>query len=73
MLFKFILYNLLFQIIIAILIMVKIDILYFSSLIEYPMIGYYIITIGVNIPFYLIIKYEKKLLSNFKNIIKKNK
>ena len=73
MLFKFIFYNLIFQIIVSILMLLDVGILDFSSLTKYPLIIYYIITICVNIPIYFLIKYEKKLLSNFKNSIKKNK
>ncbi len=71
MFFKIIIYNLIFQLILSVIFMGKFIVVDVHHLTEYAMIIYYIITIFVNIPIYFLIKYEKKLLFNFKNIIKK--
>ncbi len=73
MFFKFIMYNLIFQLILSMIFISKFIVFDIHQLTEHAMTVFYLITLFINIPFYLIIKYEKKLLSNFKNIIKKNK
>ena len=76
MVFKFIFYNLIFQIIVAIVMILEVGIFYFSVLTEYPMMGYYIITIFINIPIYFLIKWSEnnwKIKQEFLNHIKLSK
>ena len=60
MFFKFILYNLMFQIIVSILMLLDVGIFDFSALTEYSMIVFLAITVLINVPIYFLIKYEKK-------------
>ena len=70
MFFKFLVYNIVFQLILSIIFVGKFIVFDFNKLTNYAFYLYFPISILVNGLFYFIIKYEKKLLSNFKNIIK---
>ena len=76
MFFKFILYNLMFQIIVSILMLLDVGIFDFSALTEYSMIVFFAITILINIPIYFLIKWSEnnwKIKKEFLNYIKLSK
>lgn len=76
MFFKFILYNLIFQIGLAIVMILKIGILDFSALTDASFLMFFVITILVNIPIYFLIKWSEnnwKIKKEFLNYIKLSK
>lgn len=76
MFFKFILYNLIFQIGLAIVMILEIGIFDFSALTDASFLMFFVITILVNIPIYFLIKWSEnnwKIKKEFLNYIKLSK